>query len=61
MLKVFYNKFYKCGYTEFSKLNQDIRQTFKKTLMAKEIYMGSSDSYVNQHLANFIIDKQFLV
>lgn len=26
--------------------------------MAKRIYMGQSSSYVNQHLANLIIDKQ---
>ena len=39
MLKVFCDKFYKSGYMKFSKLDQNIRQIFKKTLMVKGIYM----------------------
>ncbi len=26
--------------------------------MVKEIYMGKTDGYVNQHLANLVIDEQ---
>lgn len=47
MLKDFYNEFYGWGYTGFKKLDQYIRQTFKKSLIAKEIYMGQLSSYIN--------------
>ena len=58
MLKVFRDEFYRWGYTEFSKLDQHIRQTFKETLMAKGIYIGQPSSHVNQYLVNLIINKQ---
>ena len=43
---------------KFNKLDQYIRQTLKENLLAKRIYMGQLSGYVNQHLANFIINKQ---
>lgn len=47
MLEVFYNEFYGWGYTGFDKLNQYIRQTFKESLKAKEIYIGQLSGYIN--------------
>ncbi len=61
MLKVFYNEFHKWGYTEFSRLDQYIRSTLMETFMAKEIYMITTNNYVNQCLDNLITDQQLLV
>ena len=47
ILKVFCDKFYGWKYTEFSKLDQNIRQVFKKTFMAKKIYMDRLSGYIN--------------
>lgn len=47
ILKVFYDKFYGWKYMKFSKLDQDIRNALKKTFMAKKIYIGSLNSYIN--------------
>lgn len=46
MLEVFCDKFYGWGYMEFSKLDQHIKQTLKKTLIAKKIYIAKLGSYV---------------
>lgn len=61
MLKVFQYKFYRQEYIGFNKLDQYIRSALKKTFMANEIYLSIPNSYVNQHLAKFIIDYQLLV
>lgn len=57
MLEVFYEEFYGWGYIEFSKLDQNVRQVFKKTFMTKRIYISRLNSHVNQYIANLIIDK----
>lgn len=57
MLEVFYEEFYGWGYIEFSKLDQNVRQVFKKTFMTKRIYISRLSSHVNQYIANLIIDK----
>lgn len=58
MLEVLRNEFQGWGYTEFSKLDQHIRETLKETFMAKGIYMGTPSDHVNQRLAKLIIDEQ---
>lgn len=58
MLKVFCNKFYRWNYTEFSKLDHHIRETLKKTFMAKKIYIDTLNNHINQCLANFVINEQ---
>lgn len=40
-------------------MDKYIREVFKETFIIKEIYMGRPSSYLNQHLANLIIDEQF--
>lgn len=57
ILEVFHDEFYRWRYMEFSKLDQHIRKAFKKTFMTKEIYIGTSNSYINQRLANIIINE----
>ncbi len=47
MLKVFCNEFHGWGYTEFSGLDRHIRGALKETFMAKEIYIGTANDYVN--------------
>ena len=37
MLEVFCKEFYRWGYTEFSRLDQNMRRVLKETFMAKEI------------------------
>lgn len=58
MLEVFYKNFHRWGYIEFSRLDQNIRQVFKETFIAKRIYINRLSGHVNQHLANLIIDEQ---
>ncbi len=47
MLKVFYDKFYGWEYTEFSKLDRNIRGAFKETFIAKEIYISTHNGHIN--------------
>ena len=47
MLEVFCNKFYRWGYTEFSKLDRHIRGLLRDTFMAKGIYIGKPSGHVN--------------
>ena len=61
MLEVFREEFHGWGYTEFSRLDQNIRRILKETLMAKGIYMGRPSGHVNQRLANLVIDEQLPV
>lgn len=42
---------------EFNKLDLHIRETFKKTFIAKKIYLDKLSCHVNQCLVNLIIDK----
>ena len=58
MLEVFREEFHGWGYTEFSKLNQHMRSALKKTFMVKGIYIGTYNDYINQRLANFVINEQ---
>ena len=58
MLEIFYNKFYRQGYTKFSKLDQYLRGLPKDTFMAKKIYMNKPSGHVNQRSANLVIEKQ---
>ena len=58
MLEVFCEEFYGWGYTEFSRLDRNIRQVLKETFLARKIYMGSPSDHVNQRLVNLIIDEQ---
>lgn len=58
MLKIFCNKFYGWGYIAFSKLDQHIRGIFKKSIIAKKIYIDILNSHINQHLANLVINEQ---
>ena len=58
ILEVFCEKFHGWGYIEFSMLDKYIRQVFKKTFMAKRIYMSRPSSHVNQRLANLVINEQ---
>lgn len=60
ILDVFCDEFHRWGNTKFSKLNQDIRSIFKETFMAKKNYMDTSSGYINQRLANLIINKLLL-
>ena len=46
---------------EFSKLNQHIRDTFKKTFIAKKIYIDTLNGHINQRLANLVINKQLSI
>lgn len=57
MLAVFYKKFYRQKYADLSKLDQYIKKTFKKVFITKKIYIDISDDYINQYLANLIINK----
>lgn len=41
-------------------MDQYIRKAFKKTFMTKKIYQGKPSGYMNECLANLIINKQFL-
>ena len=61
MLKVFCNEFHRWGYMEFSRLDQYIRGALKETFIAKVIYMGTANSYINQGLSNLITDEQLPV
>lgn len=61
MLDIFHNKFYKWEYMEFSKLDRHIKGTFKETFMIKKIYMGIPNGYINQRLANLVINEQVLI
>lgn len=47
MLKFFYNEFYEWGYIKFNRLNRYIRNIFKETFIAKKIYMGIVNNYIN--------------
>ena len=58
MLEVFREEFHGWGYTEFSRLDRNIRRVLKETFMAKGIYMGRPSGHVNQRLANLVIDEQ---
>ncbi len=58
MLEIFYEEFYEWGYIEFSRLDKYIRRVLKETFMTKGIYMDRPDGYVNQRLANLVIDEQ---
>lgn len=58
MLEVFYYEFHEYRYTEFSRLDQNIRRVLKKTFMAQRIYVSKPNSHVNQHLVNLVINKQ---
>ena len=58
MLEVFREEFHGRGYTEFSRLDQYIRQILKETFMAKRIYMGKPSGHINQRLANLVINEQ---
>ncbi len=60
MLDVFREEFHVWGYMEFSKLDWHIRSALKETFMVKEIYVGTPNGHINQHLANLVIDKQLL-
>ena len=57
MLKVFRNEFHGWKYTEFSRLDQHIRDALKETFMAKGIYMGTANGHINQRLANLITNE----
>lgn len=48
MLEVFREEFYGYRDTEFSRLDQNIRQIFKETFIIKRIYMGKPSDHVNQ-------------
>ena len=58
MLEVFYGEFHGFGYIEFSRLDKYIRRVLKESFMTKGIYMGKPGGYVNQRLANLVIDEQ---
>ena len=58
MLEVFHEEFHGGGYTEFSRLDQNIKQVLKETFIAKGIYMGRPIGHINQRLANLVIDEQ---
>lgn len=45
-------------YIEFCKLDNYINEVFKKTFIAKEIYMSKLSDYINKRLANLVINKQ---
>lgn len=60
MLEFFCNKFYRQRYTRFSKLDQHIKSYYKKTFMAKKIYIDKSSNHINQYFANFIINEQLM-
>ena len=61
MIEIFREEFHGWGYTQFSRLDQNIRQVLKETFMTKGIYMGRSSSHINQRLANLVIDEQLLI
>ena len=61
MLEVFCEEFHRWRYTEFSKLDKYIRQVLKKTFMIKKIYMGRPSDYINQRLANLVINEQLWI
>ena len=58
MLEVFQEEFHGWEYTDFSRLDQNIRRVLKEIFMAKKIYMSRPSGDVNQRLANFVIDEQ---
>lgn len=47
MLKLCYKKFHEWQYTEFSILNQHIKQILKQTLIVKKIYINKFNGYIN--------------
>lgn len=57
ILNIFYNEFHRWRYTKFSKLDWHIRGAFKKTSITKRIYIAIPNGYINQRLANFVINK----
>ena len=61
MLEILCEEFYRCGYTELSRLDKYIRQVLKEILMTKNIYKGRPGDHINQRLANFVIDEQLLI
>lgn len=61
MLEVFRDEFQGWAYTEFSKLDHHIREAFRETFIAKEIYMGTPSKHINQRLASFVINEKLLL
>ena len=61
MLKVFYEEFYRRGYTDSSRLDKYIKRVLKETFMTKGIYMGRPGGHINQCFTNLVIDKQILI
>lgn len=61
MLKILQDEFHGWGYIKFSKLDQYIRNDFKETFMAKEIYLSILNGHMNQWFANFVMDEQLPV
>lgn len=50
-------EFYGWGFTEFNKVDRDIRKAFKKALKTIGIYIDRPSNYVNQSLADLIINE----
>lgn len=61
MLEVSHENFYGWRYIECNKLDKYIRQVFKKTFMTRRFYIGRLGGYINQQLANFIINNQLSI
>ena len=61
ILKVFHNEFHGWRYMEFNRLDHHIKITLKETLIAKEIYIGITNSHINQRLAKPITNEQLLI
>ncbi len=61
ILEVFHKEFHGWGYTEFSKLNQHVREAFQETFMAKKIYMGRPNVHLKRFLISLVIDEQLLI
>lgn len=61
ILESFQDEFPRGGYTKFGKLDLHIREAFKKTFMARGIYMGKHINHINKRLANFVINEQILI
>lgn len=46
---------------DIGSLTNSIRKALKKTVIAKGIYLSKLSDYMNEHLANLIIDNKLLI
>lgn len=46
---------------EFNKLDQYLKKALMEVFIIQKIYLTKLNSHINEHLANFIMDKQFLI